>query len=53
MVRIILYYYKKIKLPLFHPPYSPELNPAEHIWHYIRESDSFKNKTFQSMNDVE
>ncbi|MDR2653153.1 MAG: IS630 family transposase, partial [Prevotellaceae bacterium] len=34
-------------------PYSPELNPVEHIWHYIRESGLFKNRTFQSMNDVE
>ena len=21
------------------PPYSPELNPAEHVWEYIREND--------------
>jgi transposase len=40
-------------VPLFQPPYSPELNPAEHIRHYIRESGLFKNRTFLSMNDVE
>jgi transposase len=46
---------KKIEniVPLFQPPYSPELNPAEHIWHYIRESGLLKNRTFQPMNDVE
>lgn len=40
-------------VPLFQPAYSPELNPAEHIWHYIRENGGFKNHTFDSMNDVE
>ena len=32
-------------VPLFIPPYSPEVNPAEHIWEYIREAGGFKNKT--------
>ena len=27
------------------PPYSPELNPVEHIWEYIREND-FHNRRF-------
>ena len=40
-------------VPLFQPPYSPELNPVEHIWHHIRESYNFKNKTFSSMKEVE
>ena len=40
-------------LPLFQPPYSPEVNPAEHIWHYIRENGYFKNKTFNSIKEVE
>jgi transposase len=37
-------------LPL--PPYSPELNPAEHIWDELREK-WFYNYTFDSMNAVE
>ena len=35
------------------PPYSPELNPVEHIWDYIREQKKFNNYTFQSMEAVE
>ena len=31
-------------------PYSPELNPVEHIWDYLR--DAFSNKTFKSLNEV-
>ena len=34
------------------PPYSPELNPAEHLWDEMREK-SFKNVTFTSMRKVE
>jgi transposase len=40
-------------VPLFQPAYSPELNPAENVWHYIRESGHFKNRTFKSMNELE
>ena len=40
-------------VPLFQPPYSPEVNPAENIWHYIRESGDFKNRTFNSIKEVE
>ncbi len=40
-------------VPLFQPPYSPELNPVEQIWHHIRENFQFKNTTFKSMNEVE
>jgi transposase len=40
-------------VPLFQPSHSPELNPAEHIWHYIRESGGFKNHTFISIQEVE
>ena len=40
-------------VPLFQPAYSPELNPAEHIWHYIRENGGFKNRTFNSIQEVE
>ena len=39
--------------PLFQPPYSPELNPVEILWHHIREKGQFKNRTFNSMKDVE
>jgi len=34
------------------PPYSPELNPAEHLWDYIRETKKFNNQTFNSIEDV-
>ena len=37
---------------IFLPPYSPELNPVEHIWDYIREND-FRNKAFSSIEAVE
>ena len=40
-----------IVLPL--PPYSPQLNPVEHIWDYIREQKKFNNYTFDSLNSVE
>ncbi len=33
------------------PPYSPELNPAEHIWEYIREND-LRNQVFQDLDKV-
>jgi len=32
------------------PPYSPELNPSEKIWAYIKQY--FKNKMFDSLSDV-
>lgn len=35
------------------PPYSPELNPTEHIWDYIREQKKFNNHTFTSIDHVE
>lgn len=35
------------------PPYSPELNPTEHIWDYIREQKQFNNYTFKTLDDVE
>ena len=37
---------------VFLPPYSPELNPAEHLWDDLREKD-FANRAFSSMNAVE
>lgn len=36
-------------LPL--PPYSPELNPAEHVWEYVREND-MRNRIFDDLDDV-
>jgi hypothetical protein len=38
---------------VFQPPYSPEVNPAEHVWEHIRENGGFKNKTFRTLLDVE
>ena len=35
------------------PPYSPELNPTEHIWDYIREQKQFNNYCFHSLEEVE
>ena len=48
---------KALKVPgnmalIFLPPYSPELNPVEHIWESIRE-DGFRNKAFNSIGAVE
>ncbi len=34
------------------PPYSPELNPAEHLWDEIREK-WFRNEVFHSLDAVE
>lgn len=35
------------------PPYSPELNPTEHLWDYIREQKGFNNHIFDSMDELE
>ena len=37
---------------VFLPPYSPELNPVEHVWESIREN-WFGNEVFASMDGVE
>ena len=37
---------------IFLPPYSPELNPVEHIWDSIREN-GFRNEVFNSIEAVE
>lgn len=34
------------------PPYSPELNPTEQLWHLIRER-RFANNTYNSLDEVE
>lgn len=36
----------------FLPPYSPELNPAEHLWKALRE-DCFANHVFKDIDTVE
>jgi len=33
------------------PPYSPELNPVEHVWEYLREN-SFKNFSLNPLDEV-
>ena len=37
---------------LYLPPYSPELNPAEHLWEALRE-DFFANHVFADLDAVE
>ncbi|MCG6552281.1 MAG: IS630 family transposase [Candidatus Magnetominusculus sp. LBB02] len=37
---------------IFLPPYSPELNPTEHVWDHIREN-FFGNHVFPSLDAVE
>ena len=37
---------------MYLPPYSPELNPAEHLWEAIRE-DCFANHVFADLDAVE
>jgi len=34
------------------PPYSPELNPIEHVWDDLREK-SFHNRVFESLDALE
>ena len=48
---------KEFQLPdnlrlLFLPPYSPELNPQEHLWDEIREKH-FHNRVFDSIDTLE
>jgi transposase len=47
---------KTLKLPqgmtaLFLPPYSPELNPTENLWHYVR-SHCLSNRKYQNYDDL-
>ena len=46
---------KKMIIPgnivlIFLPPYSPELNPAEHMWQAFKRE--FSNKNFDTMDDL-
>ena len=48
---------KRLKIPAnivlsWLPPYSPELNPVEHLWDEIREK-RFHNRVFKSLKAVE
>ena len=48
---------KSLKVPEticlhFLPPYSPELNPVEHIWDEIKEK-GFHNRVFPSLDSLE
>jgi len=33
------------------PPYAPELNPVENLWHYLR-SHHWSNRKYQSVDDL-
>lgn len=35
------------------PPRSPELNPVEYFWKYIRDDKKFNNNIFNSLDEVE
>lgn len=37
---------------VFQPPYSPELNPAEHLWSHLRQN-YMKNRYWESMDALE
>ena len=37
---------------IFQPPYSPEVNPAEHLWKELREKH-FANRIFPSLDDLQ
>jgi transposase len=48
---------RDLKIPentrlLFLPPYSPQLNPTEHLWDELREKD-FPNLVFDSLDTLE
>ena len=36
----------------FLPPYSPELNPVERLWKFIKDN-AIKNKIFTNLDDLE
>ena len=37
---------------IYQPPYSPEVNPAEHLWDHLREK-YFDNRSWDSLNELE
>ncbi len=36
---------------IFQPPYSPEVNPVEHLWEKLREKD-LHNRVFSSLEEL-
>lgn len=38
-------------IPIFIPPYSPELNPAERVWQFLK--DNVCHKIFNSLDDIQ
>lgn len=46
-----LKHFNNLKL-IFLPPYSPELNPVEHLWEYLREK-YFHNRNWESIDKLE
>jgi transposase len=43
--------FENIKI-IFQPPYSPELNPVEHLWKYLRQK-YFWNRSWKSLSALE
>lgn len=48
---------KDLKIPenieiIYLPPYSPELNPVEKLWQYIK-SHTIKNRIYETLQDLE
>ena len=37
---------------IYLPPYSPELNPVERLWLYIKQN-TIKNRIYETLNDLE
>ena len=47
---------EKLKLPenislLFLPPYSPELNPIEQVWHFLKQH-FLSNRVFKNLHEI-
>jgi transposase len=42
---------KKIKI-ILQPPYSPELNPVEKLWQYIKDK-TIKNRIYETIEELE
>ena len=37
-------------IPLFQPPHSPQINPIERLWHFLKKA--LKNELFSSFQDL-
>ena len=46
-----LIYPKNIRI-IIQPPYSPELNPIEKLWQYIK-NHTIKNKIYKTLSELE